>query len=129
MQCIFLKPYLTGNIQIEMKNAPKIKLTAHSQSDKLEKETQSIFQKYTGNESVALQKSAKNWRAKIQKLTLRIEDQYPELYECLEKMPVIVPDEKKFALAEMEFKKYYNYLSTLLKKYILEYPKHSGYEK
>ncbi len=86
---------------------PKIKQKTFSESDKLQK----------------------NWSAKIQKLTQRIEDQYPELYNHLKEMTVMIPDEKNPALTETDFLKYYNSLNAILKKHILEYPKHSGYEK
>lgn len=71
----------------------------------------------------------KEWSAKILKLTSRIEDQYPELFNYLKEMTVMIPDEKNPALTEMDYKKYYNSLNAMLKKHILEYPKHSGYEK
>lgn len=86
---------------------PKIKQKTFSEADKLQKD----------------------WREKILKLTSRIEDQYPELFSYLKEMTVMIPDEKNSALTEIDFKKYYNSLNAMLKKHILEYPKHSGYEK
>ncbi len=112
-----------------MEKRVKTKLEIDEQSDKLQKETQPTLHKYNMEELVNCLQTAKNWNEKILKITMRIEDQYPELSKYLEEMPVAIPDEKNPEISVETLKNYYNSLRALLSKYIQEHPNHSGYEK
>ncbi|MBU1370228.1 MAG: hypothetical protein KJ578_12500 [Bacteroidetes bacterium] len=57
---------------------------------------------------------------KILKITLKIKEQYPELYQYLEEMPVTVPAENDPEISLNQLNTYYESLIALLKKYKVE---------
>ncbi len=59
--------------------------------------------------------------AKIMKITLEIQEQYPELSKYLEEMPITIPDEKNPEITRKNLGAYYDSLKTVLDKYILEH--------
>ena len=67
----------------------------------------------------------KELNSKILKLTLKINDQYPELSKYLEEMPVTVPVDNKPEITLKNLSAYYESLNVLLNKYIKENPQNS----
>jgi hypothetical protein len=61
--------------------------------------------------------------AKILKITMRINDYYPELSQYLEEMPVTVPSEDDPEITLNQLRIYYESLNSLLNKYKVDYPK------
>jgi hypothetical protein len=61
--------------------------------------------------------------AKILKITMRINDHYPELSQYLEEMPVTVPSENDPEITLNHLRSYYESLISLLMKYKVDYPK------
>lgn len=64
----------------------------------------------------------KEWNSKILNITLKINDQYPELSKYLEEMPVTVPVDKTPEITLAHLRNYYESLNVLLNKYIKESP-------
>ena len=64
-----------------------------------------------------------NLNAKILKITMRINDYYPELSQYLEEMPVTVPSEDDPEITLNHLRIYYESLNSLLNKYKVDYPK------
>jgi|GEM_PF-125568 len=58
----------------------------------------------------------------ILKITMRINDQYPELAKYLGEMPDTIPNETSSEITLNNLKTYYDSLNSLLNKYILEHP-------
>lgn len=56
--------------------------------------------------------------AKILKITLKIQDKYPELSKFLTEMPVTIPDKVHPKINSKNLNEYYLSLEILLKKYI-----------
>ncbi len=61
--------------------------------------------------------------SKILKITMRIKDDYPELSQYLEEMPVTVPTENDPEITLNHLKSYYESLISMLNKYKVDYPK------
>ena len=57
---------------------------------------------------------------KIMLVTTEIKDHYPELIKFLDEIPVTIPDEKNMEITLKNLKSYYDSLSSMLNKYILE---------
>ena len=64
----------------------------------------------------------KELNSKILRITLKINDQYPELSKYLEEMPVTIPVDKKPKITLKSLNAYYESLNVLLNKYIKEHP-------
>ena len=64
----------------------------------------------------------KDLNSNILKITMRINDQYPELSKYLEEMQDTIPDEKSPEITLKNLKAYYDSLNSMLNKYILERP-------
>ncbi len=64
----------------------------------------------------------KKLNAKILAITIRINDQFPELSKYIEEMPVTIPNEQHPKITQTNLETYYNSLSSILNKYILEHP-------
>lgn len=60
--------------------------------------------------------------SKILKITLAINEQYPELSKYIEEMPVTIPNEENPDITINNLKSYYESLSLMLNKYKLEHP-------
>lgn len=56
--------------------------------------------------------------AKILKITMTIQEKYPELSKFLTEMPVTMPDNEHPEITRKNLKAYYVSLQTLLNKYI-----------
>ena len=57
---------------------------------------------------------------KIMQVTTEIKVHYPELMKFTEEIPVTIPDEKNMEITLKNLKSYYDSLSSMLNKYILE---------
>lgn len=53
----------------------------------------------------------------IIKITMKIQERYPELYELLSEMPVTIPNIKNPAINLETLNSYYNSLQSLVKTY------------
>jgi hypothetical protein len=62
-------------------------------------------------------KTEKEIEDAILKITMKIQNQYPELSKYLAEMPVTVPDIKTPEINIKNLQEYYNSLLALLKKY------------
>jgi len=60
--------------------------------------------------------------SKILKITLTINEQYPELSKYIEEMPVTIPNEENPDITINNLKSYYESLSLMVNKYKLEHP-------
>lgn len=58
---------------------------------------------------------------KILNITMTIKEHYPELSKYIEEMEVTIPDEKNPHITPKNLKTYYESLSSMLTKYILEH--------
>lgn len=67
------------------------------------------------------EEAEKELNSKILKITLKINDQYPELSKYLEEMPVTIPVDKKPEITLTNLNTYYESLNVLLNKYIKEH--------
>ena len=66
-------------------------------------------------------KTENDLNADILKITMRIKDQYPELSKYVDEMTVVIPDEKDPGITLRNLRSYYDSLSAMLNKYILEH--------
>ena len=64
----------------------------------------------------------KELNLKILQITLKINDQCPELSKYLEEMPVTIPVDKTPEITLNNLSAYYDSLNVLLNKYINEHP-------
>ncbi len=58
----------------------------------------------------------------ILKITMDIQNQYPELLKYLEEMPVTIPTEKNPAITAANLQSYYESLQSILTKYKINQP-------
>jgi hypothetical protein len=61
------------------------------------------------------------WNELILKITMTINEKYPELSKYLLEMPVTIPDEDDPEITIKNLKQYYTSLKVILDKYILEH--------
>jgi hypothetical protein len=64
--------------------------------------------------------------AKILKITMTINEQYPELYKYIEEMQATIPDEKNPEITIKNLQAYYDSLNSMLNNYILEHTESSS---
>ena len=88
----------------------------------IEKEIQPALYEQSLNKTVIKEETEKELNSKILEITMRIKNQYPELSKYLEEMPVTIPDEKHPEITLKNLNAYYNSLTTILNKYMLEHP-------
>lgn len=68
-------------------------------------------------------KTEKKIEDAILKITMKIQNQYPELSKYLAEMPVTIPDVKTPEINIKNLQEYYNSLLALLNKYIPNHDK------
>ena len=78
--------------------------------------------------SVVDEDPEKDLNSKILKITMTINDHYPELSKYLDEMPVTIPNEKNPEMTLKNLSQYYESLNSMLNKYSLEHP-HSSKEQ
>lgn len=86
----------------------------------IEKDIQPALYEQSLDKSLIKEENEKNLNSKILEITMRITNQYPELSKYLEEMPVTIPDAKHPEITLENLNAYYNSLTTILNKYILE---------
>jgi len=62
----------------------------------------------------------KELNSKILKITMKIQDQYPELSKYIEEMPITIPIEKNPEVTLKNLKAYYDSLNSILTKYVTQ---------
>ena len=63
--------------------------------------------------------------SKIFKIISTVNIQYPELSKYIEEKPISITSEKNTKIMLGNLQKYYDYLNSILNKYILEHPSNS----
>ena len=58
---------------------------------------------------------------KILKITMAIQENYPELSKYLNEMPVTIPNENNPKINEQNLEKYYESLLTIFRNYVAEH--------
>ncbi|OFY84768.1 MAG: hypothetical protein A3F72_05785 [Bacteroidetes bacterium RIFCSPLOWO2_12_FULL_35_15] len=89
--------------------------------EKIEKEIQPALYEQSFDKSLIKEETEKELNLKILEITMNIQNQYPELSKYLEEMPVTIPDEKHPEITLKNLNAYYNSLTTILNRYILEH--------
>jgi hypothetical protein len=72
--------------------------------------------------SVVYENNEKDLNSKILKITMTIQNHYPELSKYLDEMPVTIPTEKNPKMTLKILSQYYESLNSMLNKYLLEHP-------
>src|SRR5688572_14255741 len=93
------------------------------ESDKPNAPIQSNSSGQYDTKSVIYTDTEKDLNSKILKITMMIQEEFPELSKYLEEMPVTVPNSTRPFVQLHHLKKYYDSLSALLSRYRLEHPK------
>lgn len=93
--------------------------------EKIEKEIQPALYEQSLDKSLIKEETEKDMNSKILEITMNIKNQYPELSKYLEEMPVTIPDEKHPEITLKSLNAYYNSLTTILNRYILEHQNNS----
>jgi len=88
--------------------------------NKSDLETEAAINGQTLNESKIHKDLERDLNLKIIQVTMKIKDHYPELTKFLEEIPVTIPDETNMEITLKNLKSYYDSLSSILNKYILE---------
>lgn len=104
-----------------MENNQK-KITGDNQEKaKIQKEIRSVYLRQELNKNEPFDELEKKLNAKILKITMTIKEQYPELIEYLNEMPMTVPTEKNPEITIKNLNDYYDSLNAILTKYKLEH--------
>ncbi len=104
-----------------MENKKDNKTGPNQESEKLKNEVRSVMNSQPAPKANVYQDTEKDLNAKILKITLMIQEQYPELSKYLEEMPVTVPNVENPHIELENLKKYFNSLTAILDKYKLEH--------
>ncbi len=89
-----------------------IKVKIHSFMEDMKKELELACDK--ANSYLQMEKALNE---KILKITLLIQNDFPELYSFIEEMPVTIPDSNDPEISLNNLKKYHNSLEVMLKNY------------
>ena len=72
-------------------------------------------------------KTEKELNEAIVKITMTIQEKYPELSKYITEMPITIPDEKHPDMSNENLQNYYDSLKSILKKYDVSHtPKEIG---
>ena len=104
-----------------MENTPKEIKGDNQEPIKIHKEIRSVFEGQVSAKKMSYNDIEKDLNAKILKITLTIKEQYPELMEYLNEMPMTVPTEKNPEITIKNLNAYYDSLNAVLTKYKLEH--------
>jgi len=102
-----------------MENTPKEIKGDNQEKAKIQKEIRSVFEGQESAKKMSYYDIEKDLNAKILKITLTIKEQYPELMEYLNEMPITVPIEKNPEITLKNLNIYYDSLQDILTKYKL----------
>lgn len=105
-----------------MKNSIPEGTKPDQQTEKFRKVIESAFYSPGLIRPVIYQDTEKDLNAKILQVTLMIRQQFPELSNFLDEMPVTIPNEEHPDTTLQSLKKYYDSLQAILSKYKLEHP-------
>ncbi len=105
------------------KKITKNKKAKNQSSDRNPAEDKPLKHGQNPDKSVAFEQKEKDLNSKILKITMRIQDHYPELSQYLEEMPVTVPSENNPKITLNQLQSYYESLISLLNKYKVDYTK------
>ncbi len=103
-----------------MKNQSKSS-EINKEAEKVNQDVRPALKEYTAKQLDEYAEKEKDLNSKILKITLKINDQYPELSKYLEEMPVTIPDEKNPEITIKNLLTYFDSLNIILNKYILEH--------
>jgi hypothetical protein len=99
---------------MENKKSTKDRKVENQVTDKLTKEIKTVTDGQNPDKQVAYEQMENDLNSKILKITMLIKDQYPELSQYLEEMPVTVPSENDPEISLNQLKSYYESLNSLL---------------
>lgn len=105
-----------------MENNFNSKLADNQKPNKIHKKIRSVYEVQQLNKNESFDKREKDLNSKIMEITMVIKEQYPELLEFLNEMPVTIPAEKNPEITLKALKTYYESLISVLAKYKLEHP-------
>lgn len=105
-----------------MKSQSKSSSQINKEVEKIHQEIQPALYEFSVQQLEEFGEIEKELNSKIMQITLKINDQYPELSEYLNEMPVTIPDEKNPEITIKNLQAYYESLNSILNKYKLEHP-------
>ncbi len=108
---------------MEKQKSIKNKKVENQSSDKLLIENKPVHDGQIPEKSVAFEQKEKDLNSKILKITMKIQEHYPELSQYLEEMPVTVPSDNDPEITLNQLQSYYESLNSLLNKYKVDYPR------
>lgn len=91
-------------------------------SENTKKNVKATLNDLNKNPLINFDEMEKDLNSKIIKITLSINDKYPELSKYMDEMPVTIPDEKNPEITIKNLQAYYDSLNSIMNKYILEHP-------
>lgn len=97
--------------------ADHVKIKVHSLLEGMKNEVCTATDK--ANDLMRVEKSL---NSKIMKVTMKLQDQYPELYQHIEEMTMTIPTETNQEVSLKNLKAYYDSLVTMLGQYIANHP-------
>lgn len=106
-----------------MENKPNKKTGPNQESEKLRAEVQPEIDTKSHKRAGIYEDTEKDLNAKILKVTLTIQEEFPEMSKFIEELPVTIPNEEHPDLELKNLIAYYHTLSSILHKYRLEHPK------
>ena len=106
----------------KMKNYSKENKTLKPETDKRHKDSKLVFKGQNPNNTYSNEDAVADLNSKILKITMAINEQYPELSKYIEEMPVTIPNEQNPNVTVDNLKSYYESLNLMLNKYKSEHP-------
>ena len=106
----------------KMKNRSKENSVLNQESYKFHKGNQPDLKGHNQEKGYSDKDAEADMNAKILKITLTINEQYPELSKYIEEMPVTIPNEENPDITLDNLKTYYESLSLMMNKYKSEHP-------
>lgn len=104
-----------------MNHNPNSKIADNQKPNKIHKEIRSVYEGQQLEKKENFEELENKMNAKVLKITSTIKEQYPELLEYLNEMPVTIPAEKNPEINLKTLKTYYESLISVLAKYKLEH--------
>lgn len=106
----------------KIKNHSKENLALNQEPDKFQKENQPDLNGQNQEKEYSHKDAEADLNSKILKITLIISEQFPELSNFIEEMPVTIPNKENPDITLDNLKNYYESLSLMLHKYKSEHP-------
>lgn len=125
-KCIIFHCSINKNKNITMENESRNEIKKSAELNQkiaiIEKDIQPALYEQNIDKALVYAESEKDLNAKILKITLTINGQYPELSKYIEEMPETIPDDKNPEITLKNLNTYYDSLTAMLDKYILGHP-------